>query len=155
MQLTTPDQAGCKAVVLLDNTPSEQWRVSSPLSSSSTALAASSQGDTPVLMIREADWRRADTQVTFELKFRSTILPFPVGGAVAGRQRHLFDLERPKHRLPRPSFLLHTLPHPQNPRSPKQPTMLRRKDPTQEWLSARGGKWFYKKKLLKLNFRFA
>ena len=72
MQLTKPDQAGCKAVVLLDNTPSEQWRVSSPLSSSSTALAASSQGDTPVLMIREADWRRADTQVTSELKLQST-----------------------------------------------------------------------------------
>ena len=65
-------QAGCKAVVLLDNTPPEQWRVSSPLSSSSTALAASSQGETPVLMIREADWRRADTQVTSELKFQST-----------------------------------------------------------------------------------
>ena len=59
-------QAGCKAVVLLDNTPPEQWRVSSPLSSSSTALAASSQGETPVLMIREADWRRADTQVAFK-----------------------------------------------------------------------------------------
>ena len=66
------DQAGCKAVVLLDNTPSTAWRVSSPLSSSSsTALAASSRGDTPVLMIREADWRRADTQVTIlKLKFR-------------------------------------------------------------------------------------
>ena len=54
-------------MVLLDNTPSEQWRVSSPLSSSSIALATSSQAEIPVLMIREADWRRADTQVFFFL----------------------------------------------------------------------------------------
>ena len=62
-------------MVLLDNTPSEQWRVSSPLSSSSIALATSSQAEIPVLMIREADWRRADTQVFFWMDSKICNLP--------------------------------------------------------------------------------
>ena len=53
-------QAGFQAVVLLDNTPPSQWRVSSPFSSSSLALSSSSSLDIPLLLIREADWRPAD-----------------------------------------------------------------------------------------------
>ena len=76
-------------------------------------------------------------------------MPLPAGGARAGgrtrtsrreqRETYFPDVERPKHRLPCSSFLLHLPSKPQNPGRSKQPTMLRRKDIAQERLSGRRG----------------
>ena len=73
----------------------------------------------------------------------------PAGGARTGgrtrtsrrgqRETYFPDVERPKHRLPCSSFLLHLPSKPQNPGRSKQPTMLRRKDIAQERLSGRRG----------------
>ena len=58
-------RSAAPGIILLDDTPAEEWRVSSPLSEKIHGLVKSDQDagkDIPFLMIRELDWRKFDTQ---------------------------------------------------------------------------------------------
>ena len=53
--------AGAAGVILLDNTVTARWRVSSPASLGGLLPAPGPAPGLPVLLVREADWRRFDT----------------------------------------------------------------------------------------------
>ena len=57
--------SAASGIILLDDTPASEWRVSSPLAEKIHGLVKSNHGsgeDIPFLMIRELDWRKFDSK---------------------------------------------------------------------------------------------
>ena len=68
-------EAKARAIILLDDTPKSNWRVSSPYGESFDPVFQSPATDLPFLIVRESDWRRFDSYFLWlERKNRDLIL---------------------------------------------------------------------------------
>ena len=72
---TKAKEAKVSALILLDDTPKSDWRVSSPHGERFQSLLSSPANHVPVLLVREADWRRFDSHFLWlERKEKDLIL---------------------------------------------------------------------------------